>query len=451
MWDVKYRPLKFSDVLGQEGAIQILKSRLKTNSALNTSYIFSGGHGQGKTTLSRILARALLCQNLTEDQEPCNECDNCKAILEENSQAFSELDAASKGTIEHIRAIVDNLPFAVLDAAKRIYLFDEMHRMSRDSQDVLLKPIEDKRLVGIFCTTEPEKIRGTIRSRCEEHSIRRITPEDIFARMAMILTAERVEFEDEGVRTVIDYCQGHVRDVMNRLEMISQMGPVTLDSVRSYLRLSLTKTYFEILLALDTPAQAATLIESACEQVQPGDVAAGMAEAAMNSYRWANNMFVDHSALDKSLAEEVHKKHGDAVIRLALRFANLRAVTRTSLVCEAILVVSTSVPQSVVSAPIVQAPAPQPVAVAPQVAPVATPAPTVATTPAPAPKLPQAIGNLGDDPFAHTECDTFGIPAEHPRGSRPSKPIAPPRFGSTGFNSAMSPAEWAALFDRTWP
>jgi len=449
MWDVKYRPLRFSDVLGQEGAIQILKARLKSGSALNTSYIFSGGHGQGKTTLSRILARALLCQALTEDQEPCNECDNCISILEENSQAFSELDAASKGTIEHIRAIVDNLPFAVLDAIKRIFLFDEMHRMSRDSQDVLLKPIEDKRMVGIFCTTEPEKIRGTIRSRCEEHSIRRITPEDIFERMAFILKAEGVEFEDEGVLTVIDYCQGHVRDVMNRLEMISQMGPVTLESVRGYLRLSLTKTYFEILLKLDTPAQAAAFIESACEQVQPGDVAAGIAEAAMNSYRWANNMFVDHSALDKTLAEEVHKKYGDSVIRLASRFANLRSVTRTSLVCEAILVVTAPVAQPVLSAPLMVPAAPQPVA--PQAASEVAPQPTPAPTPTPAPKLPQTIGNLGDDPYAHTEVDTYGIPADHPRGSRPAKAIAPPRFDSVGFNTTMSPAEWTALFDRTWP
>lgn len=126
MWDTRYRPLKFSDVLGQKGTIAILKSRLAKGTALDTNYIFSGGAGKGKTTLGRILARAMLCQQLDKsDPEPCNECDNCTGILNESSLAFVELDAASKGTIENVRAIVDDLPFAVYGAAKRVYLIDE--------------------------------------------------------------------------------------------------------------------------------------------------------------------------------------------------------------------------------------------------------------------------------------------------------------------------------------
>jgi hypothetical protein len=125
MWDLRYRPLLFSDVLGQEGAVQVLKQRLKNGSALDSSYIFSGGHGQGKTTIARVLARAMLCEHLTEDQEPCNECENCLAILSDTSLAFHERDAASQGTIAVIREIVDELPFVVPGAPKHIHLFDE--------------------------------------------------------------------------------------------------------------------------------------------------------------------------------------------------------------------------------------------------------------------------------------------------------------------------------------
>jgi len=124
VWDVKYRPLTFADVLGQDGTVQVLKSRLRKGTALDTSYIFSGSHGCGKTSLSRILGRAILCQDL-QDGEPCNECDNCQAILGETSMAFAELDAASKGTIDNIRHIVGDLDFVTAGATKRIYVFDE--------------------------------------------------------------------------------------------------------------------------------------------------------------------------------------------------------------------------------------------------------------------------------------------------------------------------------------
>ena len=117
--------MTFGDVLGQEGAVLLLKARLAKDSALDTSYVFSGGPGQGKTTLARILARAMLCMNLPkEDPEPCNECENCRDILAETSSAYIEQDAASRGTIEHVRAIVDDLPFAVFNASKRVYVFD---------------------------------------------------------------------------------------------------------------------------------------------------------------------------------------------------------------------------------------------------------------------------------------------------------------------------------------
>lgn len=332
MWDVRYRPLRYADVLGQEGNVQLLKSRIKNGTAFDTSYIFAGGFGRGKTTLSRIHARAMLCLDMDKrDPEPCNKCTNCLAILNEQPCAFSERDAASQGSIDHVRAIVEELPYVLVDAPKRIYLFDEAHRMSSASQDVLLKPIEDKKMIGMFCTTEAEKIRGAIRSRCEEYTIRKITREDILKRMRMVLETEKVEYQDDAVLIVIDHAGGHVRDVLNGLEMIAQLGPVTVDNVREYLHLSVVTLYYQILLNLDNPMKAIELVDRACEEAGPEDVAAGIAEAAMNSYRMSNGMFADFSYIDKTLAEQVYAKYRQHVVRFAGWFLGSRYTTKLSL------------------------------------------------------------------------------------------------------------------------
>ena len=433
MWDIKYRPLRFSDVLGQQGAVKVLKGRLVRGTALDTSYIFSGGHGQGKTSLARILARAILCQNLGEDGEPCNECENCEAILGETSMAFVELDAASQGTIDNIRDIVNDLPFVVPGAPKRIYLFDEAHRMGSGAQDVLLKPIEDKAMVAILCTTEPEKIRGPIRSRCEEHAIRRITREDILKRMQAALEVEGVEFEDDAILTVIDYCNGHVRDVFNKLEMVAQLGPVSVEAVRANLNLSVVSTYYDILLSLGDPTRAVELVEQACDRVGPDEVATGLAEAAMNAYRLAKGMFVEFVLMDRQKATQVYETYGEGATALAQYFLTARRVTKVGLVCSIVqcaggvpapaaretrVMVSVAPPKLDAS---VAAPASPPKALS-EDEPAHTPEPE--PEPQKAPEKPgngqglraDGIGDLGSgDIGALTVCDSKGVPETQPR------------------------------------
>ncbi len=453
MWDIKYRPLTFADVLGQEGSVQVLKSRLKNGTALDTSYVFSGGHGQGKTTLARLLARAMLCENLSlDDPEPCNQCDNCQAILNETSGAFSEMDAASRGTIDNMRTIVDELPFSVFGAPKRIYLFDEAHRMSRDAQDVLLKPLEDKKMVGIFCTTEPEKIRGPIRSRCEHYTIRKVTREDILARMKRVLEAESVAYEDDAILTVIDYAGGHVRDVLNRLEMVAQIGPVTMENVRAYLRLSVVSTYYETLLALDEPEKAISCVEKACEHVLPEEAAAGLAEAAMNSYRLANNMHADFVYMDRDLGRKVYERFGLNTIKLAEYFLRSRYVTPVSLVCDVLSWAQaagqlTSVPVYIPQPGVTMLP-PPPAPVGP--APVAPP---------PAPPTKPNGGSLAPPPPDSenlTEYDHLVRRPDAP-GPRMRDTAQPQRdLNLTSVpteedeHRELTPEEWSRLFDRTW-
>lgn len=482
MWDTVYRPLKFSDVLGQSGTIQVLKARLKNGTALDTNYIFSGGSGQGKTTLARIFARALLCQQLdTDNPEPCNTCDNCTAILNDSSRAFVEQDAASQGNIEQVRKIVEDLPFAVLDAPKRIYLFDECHRMSKDAQDVLLKPLEERKLLGMFCTTEPEKVRGAIRSRCEEYHIRKVTREDILVRMKYILRTEAVEHEDDAVLTVIDYCGGHVRDVVNRLEMVSQMGPITLESVREYLNLSVVSTYYEILLRIPSDTRGAlALVDKACERVTPEEVASGLAESAMNSFRLANGMTADFTFSDKNLSQQVNAIYGPQLVRVAEYFLRSRYMTQVGLVCDVVSLAQQLGSGQPVAAPVTPSkpvfqptmvpvvlpsvPGPigqEPPALAPDAPPIASVLPSSGSTalsqsPPASVSLnenglrPDGIGNLhSSDMQALTEVDIYGVPSKRVKSngkkvdvnfdnrSRDGRDILPPSVWRRDFEELL--------------
>lgn len=460
MWDVRYRPMRFSDVLGQGGAVEVIQARLQKGTILDTSYLLSGGHGQGKTTLARLLARAGLCPN-RKDNEPCNECDNCHAAITKTSMAIVELDAASQGTVDNMRSIVEDLPFMVPGAPKRIYIVDEAHRMSRDAQDVLLKPIEDKEMVAIFCTTEPEKIRGPIRSRCEPHQITKVTREDILERMKWVLQQEKVDFEEDAVLTVIDFCSGHVRDVLNRLEMVAQLGPVTVQSVRDRLDLSINTTYFEILLALGDTPKAVRLVEHACDRVGSEDVSTGLAESAMNAFRLANGMHADFAVVDRQLATLAHQQYGnDALLRLASFFLQNYRPTKIGLVCDVIRcaqgVPAAAAVTTVVTPVAVVAPAQASVQAAPaqaapaQAAPASSPSPVAAPTPTkppPAPKPP------AEEPY--TELDGQIADRKMPRGSLRS-PVAPYAFRGTEGNGKspdrrlIPSAQWRLEFEEAF-
>ncbi len=235
-----------------------------------------------------------------------------------------------------MRRLVDNLVYGVPGAAKPIYLFDEAHRMSRDAQDVLLKPIEDKRLVALLCTTELGKIRGTIRSRCEGYEIRKIAREEILARARKILELEGVEYDEDAVLTVIDHARGHVRDVLNGLETIAQLGAITVESVRDRLDLSVVSQYYEVLLALGDAPRAIELVESICDRVGPSQTAVGIAEAAMNAYRQANKIQSEYSSFDRNLAEQVYALYGAATPSIAQYFLRSGASSTIDVVCDVV-------------------------------------------------------------------------------------------------------------------
>lgn len=292
--DTKYRPLRFEDVIGQESTVTVLRQFVKSGSGFHQSYLFCGGHGSGKTTLGRILARALLCES-PKDGNPCDECLSCRSILERGSnECFVEVDAATSSGKDDVKAITDLLQYDTFSGRRRIYLFDEAHRLSKDALDALLKPMEDtapgsedKLLICIFCTTEPEKMRSTIRSRCAPaFVIRRVTSDGIADRLTYVCEKEGIPYEREALVIVAEAAEAHIRDALKSVEGVAQLGAVNVANTKEYLRLNANVTYLAILASLgrDLP-RALKHAQELQEVVSPGTAYEKLAELAMLSYR----------------------------------------------------------------------------------------------------------------------------------------------------------------------
>lgn len=253
--DTKYRPQTYSDVIGQKGTISVLKEIVRLGNGYHQSYVFEGAFGSGKTTLGRILARSLLCQSPV-DGEPCDVCQSCKDVLSGTSLDCVEFDAASNSGADAIRALVDEIQYTTFSGKRRIYIVDEAHRLSKTAIEQLLKPLEDtlpgsmdKRMVCIFCTTEPEALGSTIFSRCApSFTIHTNTPDEIAARLADVCKAEGISYDIDTLRLIAENAECHVRDCLKALEAIASRGAHR-DVVVDYLKLG---TYTDILNMLAT-------------------------------------------------------------------------------------------------------------------------------------------------------------------------------------------------------
>ena len=241
--DTKYRPLRYSDVLGQKESIKTLKGFISNEAGWRQSYLFAGPYGSGKTTLGRIMARALLCEAPIEG-EPCDQCGSCKAMLKGSHDAFIEVDAATNSGKADVKKLLEDLNYTSFSGSKKLYLFDEAHQLSKDALDALLKPMEendkgsfDKKLVCIFATTEPEKMRQTVLSRCAPaFIIKHVDSEEIADRLQKVCEQEGFDYEREALVLIADFTEGHIRDALKAIEGVSSKeGRVTVKGVRQYL------------------------------------------------------------------------------------------------------------------------------------------------------------------------------------------------------------------------
>ncbi len=234
----KYRPQKFAEVFGQDSIVTTLKNAIK-NQRLAHAYLFSGSRGTGKTTLARILAKALNCQQLSAEGEPCGQCTACKEIAAGNSLDVLEIDGASHRGIDDIRQINETVGYATASGGYKIYIIDEVHMLTKEAFNALLKTLEEPPAKVLFCfaTTEPHKVLPTILSRCQRFNLNRIPLEKIIEKLRNICRDLNITIDDEALHLVADRAEGGLRDAESILDQIISFheGEISCDSVRAIL------------------------------------------------------------------------------------------------------------------------------------------------------------------------------------------------------------------------
>ena len=328
--DTKYRPATYEDVLGQDATVSVLKQFVIEGRGYHQSYVFCGQHGSGKTTLGRILGKALLCESPVEGS-PCDQCASCRTFLEGGThECFVELDAATKSGKADLALILEDVQYSTVSGKRRIYLFDESHRLSKQALDALLKPMEDnapgsedKRLVCIFCTTEPEKMVSTIFSRCAPAFVIRSAPhKDIVGRLVHICEQEKIPADLDALDLIVEQSESHIRDALKMVEGVSMLGAVTRANAATYLQIGANDGVLALLgfLGEDLPGAVREATELAF-QVSPSSAYERLAEAAMLAYRLHLDVVGSIPAKWDSQRLTALALKGSAWLNVATRFA----------------------------------------------------------------------------------------------------------------------------------
>ena len=217
---LKYRPMTFEDVVGQEHVVRTLRHAIAANRVAN-AYLFIGPRGIGKTTLSRIFAKALNCSE-PNGTEPCGKCTNCIEIAEGRSLDVTELDAASHNKVEDVKPIMDAVQFRPAASRYKIFIIDECHMLSNAAWNALLKTLEEPPpyVRFIFATTEGDKVLPTIVSRCQRFDLRRIQTRDIAARLRYVCEREGIQAEDDALLAIARGADGGMRDALSSLDQL---------------------------------------------------------------------------------------------------------------------------------------------------------------------------------------------------------------------------------------
>ncbi len=211
----KYRPLQFSDVIGQEHITTILKNQVRTGHIAH-AYLFCGSRGTGKTTSAKILARAVNCLS-PADGEPCTTCDSCRRYLSEDAVDIIEIDAASNNGVDDVRTLIDNARYTPLNMQRKVYIIDEVHMLTNQAFNALLKTLEEPpaHVVFILATTEPQKLPATIVSRCQRFDFRRLSVQNITATLKNVLDKASASIDEDGLIAIARAAEGGMRDALS--------------------------------------------------------------------------------------------------------------------------------------------------------------------------------------------------------------------------------------------
>ena len=246
-----YRPSRFDEVVGQEYIVKILKNTIK-NKRIAHAYLFAGPRGTGKTTIAKLFAKAINCEDFNE--EACDNCPSCLAFKENNHPDIIELDAASNNSVDDIREIIEQVPYSPIVGKYKVYIIDEVHMLSSSAFNALLKTLEEPpaHVVFILATTDPQKIIPTVLSRCQRYNFSKISNLNMKKKMVEILNKEHLQYEDKALDEVAMLAEGGMRDALSILEQVLSYNNdgIFLEDVQRIFGLSTKEEKVELLIKI---------------------------------------------------------------------------------------------------------------------------------------------------------------------------------------------------------
>lgn len=251
----KYRPQGWAEVVGQQHIVQTLRNAIVGDRVAH-AYLFAGPRGTGKTTLARLLAKAVNCLNDDKTQRPCNECDYCRAVNENRFLDLIEIDAASNTSVDDVRDLRDKINFSPTQGKFKIYIIDEVHMLSTAAFNALLKTLEEPPPHAIFvlATTEIHKIPATVLSRCQRHEFRRVPVDEIVGQLKTIAAAESIQADGDALALIARQSAGGMRDAISLLDQLSSTGErITLDLAQTVLGTATSQTVLDLVASIADP------------------------------------------------------------------------------------------------------------------------------------------------------------------------------------------------------
>lgn len=267
----KYRPANFTEVIGQDHIRDNIQNSLKKGTIAH-AYLFSGPRGTGKTTLARLMAKAINCQSPVGGVEPCGKCEVCVEMANGQSIDIIEIDAASNRGIEDIRELRDKIAYAPTRAKYRVYIIDEVHMLSKDAFNALLKTLEEPPAHAIFilATTELHKVPDTVISRCQRYQFHRASDDSLFELLKKVAKTEKIGLDDEAINVVVARAEGSFRDALTLLDNVSsQEKKLDASSLRELLGLPATEIILAVRSALENK-EADLLIQTLRDFIERG-------------------------------------------------------------------------------------------------------------------------------------------------------------------------------------
>jgi DNA polymerase-3 subunit gamma/tau len=265
----KWRPREWDEVIGQQHILQTLTNAVRAD-RVGHAYLFAGPRGTGKTTIARIIAKAVNCLNEDLAKRPCNECEHCKAVNENRFLDLIEIDAASNTSVDDVRDLRDKINFAPSQGKYKIYIIDEVHMLSTAAFNALLKTLEEPPPHAIFvlATTEIHKIPATVLSRCQRHEFRRVPVDEIVTQLKKIAKQEKIKIDEEALSVIARQATGSVRDAISLLDQLASTGDeIDLALTQTVLGTATSQTVLDLIASIrdKQPAPAMDAIHQALD------------------------------------------------------------------------------------------------------------------------------------------------------------------------------------------